>query len=168
MASFSKPIQASTSTEMDTTAKQEQNPNPKLIDENNVDKDAIKHQKLQNDINLSASAQQPKNLKAPKHNTSSSTTQTASPFNHRAFIESESLDKEDLEYCDVGRPKKPNSILEAADGSDDGEEELNLAAVDDSDNEEEPEEDVTEDKVTAKFETTKEELGQFSKTKQNI
>ena len=64
----------------------------------------------------------------------------------------------------MGRPKKPNSILEAADGSEDGEEEPSLAAVDDSDNKEEPEEDVTEEKVTAKVETAK-ELGQFSKTK---
>lgn len=207
MVSFSKPIQPSTSTE--TNAKRKRNPNPKLIDENNVDKEAIKRRKLQNDINLSASVRN-ENPKGSKHTSGRSahhpprgrgafgvstagagvgsdsiglgaretgdacsgfSNLTAGPSNRKGFIESESLDDEDLENYDVGRPKKPNSILEAADGSDDddnlnGNGAPNLAAVIDLDDEEE---DVTEDsdKVTVKIESAKEELGHF-KTDQKI
>ena len=47
MVSFSKPIQASTSTETNTLPKQKQNPN--------MDKNTVKHQKFQNNCDINSS-----------------------------------------------------------------------------------------------------------------
>src|SRR5271168_5412524 len=144
MVAFSKPAQATSSSEgANVLSKRKRTVNSKITDVNNVDKEAVKRRKL---LNAEKSAQNKEVRKQP----------TAGPSNHQASVEVE----EEAPIRHNGPPKNPNSVIVAADGS-------NNIDPDDTPPEliyipnKEEEYDKDELEAEPKQETAEEELGNF-------
>ena len=118
MASFSKPAQGQ---DTQLPAKRKRTLAPKITDQDNIDKDAVKRRKQ-------AQPAQPKNVAKPTESThttaSTSKSQQQSargPSNRQPSVE-EIDDDEANPHHNAGPPRNPNAILERSDGSDDPDE----------------------------------------------
>lgn len=155
---FSKPVQE----EIPRNARK-RTLNPKLTSTDNVHEDAVKKRRIHEESNMSKStpATHPKSAVKKTPAAKNKTAAQPKPRNSRqASVEDVTEDEDHYEHRNAGHVKNPNSILEAADGSDES---------DDSDNDpemppplvvdDEPEDDEDEVEEVIQEETDEQELG---------
>jgi len=101
--------------DLDLPIKWKRTVNPKLLDDDNVSRDAIKRRKVEasKTQTQSGTSQSSTNTSQP----SQPTTQPTPSTSQRASVEA--VDDDDVSCRNAGSPKKPNTILESANDDDD-------------------------------------------------